>query len=205
MAGESLPRVQVRNASEWRDWLRRHHADHGSIWVVTFRKGYPDYLPQRAIVEEALAFGWIDSLPRKFDESRTMLLLSPRKPGSNWSRVNRDIVTRLEAEGRMMPAGQAAVVRAKADGSWARLVAVDALEEPPDLAAALKGDPQADRFWQSFPPSSRRGILEWITNAKRPETRARRVAETVAKAARNIKANHPKGRDAGPRSSLARK
>jgi uncharacterized protein YdeI (YjbR/CyaY-like superfamily) len=151
------------------------------------------------VVDEALCFGWIDSLPRRLDADRSMLLLSPRKPGSGWSKVNKDKVARLTADGRMAPAGLAKVEAAKADGSWARLDAVDALAEPDDLVAALDADPAARANFDAFPRSSRRGILEWIVNAKRPETRAARIATTVALASENRKANHPAGRDAGPR------
>lgn len=98
----------------------------------------------------------------------------------------------------MTAAGQARIDEAKADGSWDALNEFDAMVVPRDLEAALAADPAADRRFAGFPPSSRRGILEWIGNAKAPETRARRIAETVAKARRNIKANHPAGRDAGP-------
>jgi uncharacterized protein YdeI (YjbR/CyaY-like superfamily) len=98
----------------------------------------------------------------------------------------------------MTSAGQAAIDRAKKDGSWDRLNEVDQLIVPDDLAKALVSRPRAQKFFQRFPASSQRGILEWIHSAKRPETRARRIAETVEKASRNIKANHPKGRDRGP-------
>lgn len=197
-AGEHLARVPVASREGWRDWLSRHHGQAESVWAVTWKKGNPAHVPQRAVVEEALAWGWIDSLPRKLDADRTMLLVSPRRQGSNWSKVNRDIVARLTAEGRMAPPGLAAVARAMADGTWTALDAVETLEEPPDLAEALAATPGAAAFWAAFPPSSRRGILEWIAAARRPATRAARIAETAAKAARNRKANHPAGRDFGP-------
>ncbi len=127
-----------------------------------------------------------------------MLLISPRKAGSNWSRVNKKIVAKLEAEGNMAPAGKAVVAQAKLDGSWSRLDDVEKLVIPDDLAQALDGVPDARELFERFPPSSKRAILEWILNAKQPSTRARRIAETAVKAGKNIKANHPKGRDLGP-------
>jgi len=162
-----------------------------SIWLVTWKKAAgARYLPYGAIVDEALAFGWIDSLPRALDAERTMILLSPRKTGSSWSAVNRERVERLIAAGAMHPAGLARVAAAKADGSWSRLDAVEALTIPDDLAAALVPGSVADGHFHAFPRSVARRILEWIGNARTPETRARRIAETAAKAADNLRANH---------------
>jgi uncharacterized protein YdeI (YjbR/CyaY-like superfamily) len=190
--------VEIRSRAELRAWLEANHGRSGSIWLVTHKKrpGAP-HVPNRDIVEEALCFGWVDSLPRKLDDHCSKLLLSPRKRGSSWSRINKELVAALAAAGRMAPAGLARVEQAKADGSWTALDAVETLEKPPDLAKALASHPAADRFFDAFSRSSRRGILEWIANARRPETRAARIAETVRLAARNIKANHPAGRNHG--------
>ncbi|WP_269514847.1 YdeI/OmpD-associated family protein [Brevundimonas subvibrioides] len=141
------------------------------------------------LVEEALAFGWVDSLPRKLDDQRTMLLMSSRKPGSNWSKANKARIERLEAAGLMHPAGLLKIERARADGSWTALDAVDRLELPADLAMAFDQHPGAAATFATFPPSTRRGILEWIGHAKRPETRAARIADTAGKAARGERAN----------------
>jgi len=190
-----LPRVEVASRDEWRDWLARNHAGSGSIWLVTHKKAAGDrHLPYEAIVEEALAFGWIDSRPAKLDAERSMLLISPRKPGSAWSRANKERVERLLAEGRMALAGLAAVEAAKADGSWNALDEVERLAIPPDLAAALAAQPPAEANFAAFPRSAKRGILEWIGSARRPETRAKRVAVTVAEAAAGRPANAWKGR-----------
>jgi uncharacterized protein YdeI (YjbR/CyaY-like superfamily) len=118
-----------------------------------------------------------------------MLLLTPRKPRSNWSRSNKERVERLTAAGRMQPAGRAAVEVAKARGTWTALDAAQALVEPDDLRAALDADPAARRHWEAFPRSTRRAILEWIGNARRAETRAGRVAETARLSAQNVRAN----------------
>lgn len=192
-------RVTVKSRQDWRDWLAANHTRDEAVWVVTWKKvaGAP-HVPYGDIVDEALCFGWIDAVPRKLDEARSMLLVAPRRRGSAWSKVNKDKVARLIAEDRMAPPGLAKVERAKADGSWDALNDVDALIVPDDLAAALATDANAQRCFAGFPPSSRRGILEWIAAAKRPETRTARIAETVAKAAVNRKANFPSGRDAGP-------
>lgn len=197
-AGSTLERVEIRDGDELRSWLERNHRQSASVWLVTGKKGTAHYLPVDTIVDELLCFGWIDSVPRRLDESRTMLLISPRRPGSGWSAVNKAKIEHLMAAGRMTAAGLARIADARADGSWDRLATVDALLVPADLEAALAAEPLAARHFAAFPPSSRRGILEWIGNAKTEETRRRRIAETVAKAVRNMKAGFPPGRNAGP-------
>lgn len=188
MTGERR-QVEVRSRAEWRAWLAAHHATSDAIWLVTFKKGRGPYLSNDDIVEEALCFGWIDSLPRKLDDDRTMLLLAPRKPGSAWSNINKDRAKRMIAAGAMTPAGQAKIDAAKAGGAWAKLDTVERLEIPADLAQALAHHDGAAAEFEAFPRSVKRGILEWIAAAKRPETRAMRIAETAAKAARGERAN----------------
>jgi uncharacterized protein YdeI (YjbR/CyaY-like superfamily) len=196
-ARDARERVLVASREAWRTWLAAHHATAPGIWLVSWRAGSGrPRVPYEALVEEALAFGWIDSLPRKLDADRTMLLLTPRKPGSAWAAANKARVARLEADGHMTPAGLAVVRAAQADGSWTRIDAAQALEVPPDLAAALAARPGARQHWAAFPPSTRRGILEWILQARRPATRARRVETTAAEAAVNRRANSPSRRPA---------
>lgn len=176
--------------AEWRAWLEANHARAGGVWLVTYKKnsGKP-YLDYDAAVEEALCFGWVDSKPGKLDDERTMLYYAPRKPRSGWSRVNKGRIERLTAAGLMAPAGIARVEAAKADGSWNSLDAVEALEVPADLNAVLDADPDARRNFDAFPRSAKRGILEWVCAAKKPETRAKRVADTARLAAQNVRAN----------------
>ncbi len=146
------------------------------------------HVPYAEIVEEALCFGWIDSRPAKLDAQRSMLLLSPRRPKSAWSRINKQRVARLSAAGLMMPPGVAAVKLARRNGSWNALDGVEALVIPEDLAAAFARHPAARSHWDAFSPSSRKGILQWIASARRAETRNCRVAQTAALAARNLRA-----------------
>jgi uncharacterized protein YdeI (YjbR/CyaY-like superfamily) len=173
--------------------LQRHHADSTGCWAVTVRKS--DLAPGEVYVspqdlnEENLCFGWIDSKPARVDDRHTGLLCTPRKPGSGWSLVNKTRLERLLADGQVAPAGLAAIERAKADGSWDKLTTVDALEVPDDLAAALAGVGEARANFDAFPPSARRGILEWIGQAKTDATRSKRVIETAELAAQNIRAN----------------
>lgn len=190
------PRFQVESREGWRRWLGANHDNESGVWAVTFRKGgggpivgYDD------LVEEALCFGWVDSRGGKLDERRTMLRFTPRKPASNWSRPNKERVERLEQEGLIEPAGAAAIRSAKADGSWSALDEVEDLIVPDDLAEAFGRHAGSAAEWEAFPRSAKRGILEWIVNAKRAETRQKRLEETASRAAKGERANEwkPKG------------
>lgn len=175
---QDAPEVEVASRAELRAWLAAHHGQDSGVWLVTWKKAHADrYLPMGDIVQECLCFGWVDSLSRGKDDARTMHYISPRKPGSNWSRINKDHVARLEAEGLMMPSGLAVIAAAKADGSWTALDDVENLVVPPDLAAAFDAAPGTRDVWDAYPRSVRRSALEIVLNAKRPETRARKIAE----------------------------
>ncbi len=176
--------------AEWRDWLAAHHAQDDGVWLISYKKatGKPAMTYDEA-VEEALCWGWVDSLPRKLDEARTMLYYAPRKGGSGWSRPNKERVERAITNGQMTQAGLAKVEAAKADGTWTMLDAVENLEVPDDLTAEFDQYPNARTNWDAFPRSAKRGILEWIIQAKRPETRAKRVEETARLAEDNSRAN----------------
>ncbi|MBV1694554.1 MAG: YdeI/OmpD-associated family protein [Hyphomicrobiales bacterium] len=184
-------RFTAETRAQWRGWLRAHHKTSSGIWLVTYKKdsGRP-YLPYADTVEEALCFGWIDSRPNRLDQSRFMRLFSPRKPKSPWSKLNKQRVEALIERGLMAPAGLAVIEAAKASGAWSSYDGVEALQMPDDLRAALKANPKAAAHFEAFPPSSKKNIFWWIESAKRPETRAKRIAETVAMAADNLKANH---------------
>jgi uncharacterized protein YdeI (YjbR/CyaY-like superfamily) len=189
VAGDALE-VLVTSRAEWRAWLAEHHARDGGIWLVTHKKvsGKPR-VSYDEIVEEALCFGWIDSRSGTVDEERSKLWLAPRRRGSGWSRLNKERVERLSVEGLMAPAGMRVIEVARADGSWAALDEVEAGVVPDDLAVALAALPPARAEWESFSLSARKGILQWIASAKRPDTRAKRIAETAELASRGLKAN----------------
>lgn len=182
--------IHPETRAEWRAWLSVHHQREEGVWLITYKKatGKPRVEYDEA-VEEALCFGWIDSKPGKLDEERSMLWFAPRKPGTGWSRLNKERVAKLIATGLMMPAGLAKIEAAKRDGSWNALDSVEALEIPPDLAAALAAYPNAAAHFEAFPRSVKRGILEWISTARKPETRAGRIEETARLAEENIRAN----------------
>ena len=140
-------------------------------------------------VEEALCFGWIDSLPRLKNETCFHLLFTPRKPRSVWSKLNKQRVETLLTTGRMTPAGLSKIEAARQNGSWDTLNASDALEMPPALAVALAANPLAQQHFEAFAPSTKRQILQYLMSAKRPETQQKRVAQIVTLAAQNKKPN----------------
>ena len=190
MATVPADSIHPTTRAQWRAWLERHPARAEGVWLISYKKasGKPRFEYDEA-VEEALCFGWIDSKPRKLDDERSMLWFAPRKPRTGWSRLNKERVERLIARGLMMPAGLAKIDAAQQDGSWNALDAVEALEIPPDLEQALAAYPEAEPRFAEFPRSVRRGILEWIASARKPETRARRIEETARSAAENLRAN----------------
>jgi uncharacterized protein YdeI (YjbR/CyaY-like superfamily) len=177
--------VHPETRAQWRSWLAEHHATSDGVWLVQWRRqsgrSGPTY---EEVVQEALCFGWIDSKAAKLDDDRTMMWVSPRKRGSGWARSNKLRIERLLADGLMAEAGLARIEEAKQDGSWTKLDAVEDLVVPDDLAAAFADNPGAREHWDGFPRSVRRAALEWIVQAKRPETRARRITETARLAAR---------------------
>jgi uncharacterized protein YdeI (YjbR/CyaY-like superfamily) len=145
-------------------------------------------LDYEAAVEEALCFGWIDSTGGHVDDDRGKQYFAPRTPRSPWAATNKARVERLIAAGRMAPAGLTAIERARANGSWDVFDSVERLEIPADLAAALEARSPAAIHFAAFPPSARKMQLAWVALARRPETRAARIEEIAAAAARNERA-----------------
>lgn len=186
---DDAPLVHADDRATWRTWLEANHATARGAWLVTWRprSGHP-YLDYEAAIEEALCVGWVDSTGGRFDDDRGKLYFAPRKPRSVWAATNKARVERLIADGRMMPAGLAAIERAKANGSWEVLDAVERLEVPDDLAAALDSHPPAATNFAAFPPSARKMQLAWVATAQRPETRAARITKVAEAAARNERA-----------------
>ncbi len=176
VAHDGKPMVHPETLGQWHDWLAAHHDRGRGVWVASWRTatgrpavGYED------LVLEALAWGWIDSTAGTVDAERSRLWFTPRKPTSGWARTNKARVARLTAEGRMQPAGQAALDLAHANGAWTLLDDVEDLVVPPDLVAALDARPGARQHWESWPPSVRKQVLTQLVTARRPETRAARV------------------------------
>lgn len=198
-AATDYPRVEIATRAELRAWFAANHSLATGVWLVTTKRTAGGRVTWNDIVEEALCVGWVDSLPRKLNATTTMLLVTPRKPQSNWSAKNKAHVAALEAQGLMRAAGTAAVALAKASGRWDALYDVTALKVPADLAAAFTQYADALKNWEAFPASTKRGILEWISLAKRDATRAARVDETARLANDNIRANQWRG----PKASVA--
>ena len=193
-----LPLVEVAGRAEWRAWLQRNHSTSPGVWLAVGKKGNSrTALTYDEAVEEALCFGWIDSVVNRLDADRFKQLLTPRNRGSGWARTNKERVGRLIAQGLMENAGLAAIEAAKADGSWQALDDVEDLVVPDDLAAALAADPAAAGEFDGFTSSVRKMILYRISEAKRPETRARRIEQTVAAAAAG-RPPWPTEREGGP-------
>ena len=188
--GDRFERIEVESEARLRDWLAENASQSESRWLVTHKKGDDRYLPYDRIVRVLIAHGWVDSQPRSLDASRSMRLISPRKPGSNWSKANRERAEDLIENGEMTARGRLAVEAAKRDGSWSALVDIEAGVVPDDLVGMLNSRKGAKANFDAFPPSSRRLILEWIDTAKTAETRQKRLRETADKAARNERANH---------------
>ncbi len=193
---EDAPIVEAHDRQTWRSWLEANHASGSGVWLVTWRSSSDRVgLDYDVMVEEALCFGWVDSQGGRVDDERSKLYFAPRRRGSGWAATNKARVERLTAEGRMAPAGLAAIERAKADGSWTVLDGPERLEVPADLEAALDASPPAATHWATFSPSVRKQILTWIAVAKRAETRSARITETATLAQRGERANQPRSTD----------
>ncbi len=186
--------IEPRTVSALRRWLSQNHTRTTGLWLILQKKSATTTnvrklaLTYSEAVDELLCFGWIDSKAGTIDDSRSKVWISPRKAKSGWSKVNKDKIAALEAAGRLAEPGIAKVSAAKLDGTWSKLDQVEALEVPKDLEDALASYPQATEYFDAFPRSIKRAILEWIMLAKRPETRAKRVSETASLAAKNIRA-----------------
>jgi uncharacterized protein YdeI (YjbR/CyaY-like superfamily) len=193
----------VADAAAWRDWLGEHHGDRpAGVWLVLAKKGVtePTSLTYGQALDQALCHGWIDGQVRRRDEVTFRQRWTPRRARSRWSQRNVELVARLEAEGRMRDPGRAEVERARADGRWAAAYAGQAgMEVPDDLRAALDAEPRAAAMFEVLTAQNRYAVLLRVHDAKRPDTRARRIAQFTAMLARG-EAPYPQKRsvDDGP-------
>lgn len=185
------PALYAKTRKDWRKWLEKNYQEKNAVWLIIYHKGSgtPSATYDEA-VEEAICFGWIDSIAHKRDGESRYQFFAQRKPKSNWSRANRARAEQMIAAGLMMPSGQAMIDLAKTSGTWDALTDVQNAVIPDDLQQLLDQNKTAKANFLAFPPSSKRIILEWILNAKKPETRQKRIKETVDLATNNIKANH---------------
>jgi uncharacterized protein YdeI (YjbR/CyaY-like superfamily) len=181
-ADDGLPILPFASAAAWEGWLEEHHADADGVWIRMAKKGsgvesvrYPE------VLESALCFGWIDGRREAHDERFFLQRYTPRRVRSRWSRINRETAERLVEEGRMRPAGLAEVERARADGRWeAAYESAARIQVPDDLRRELDARPEAKAFFEGLSSQNRYAILYRLHDAKRPETRARRLETFVA-------------------------
>ncbi len=189
MGIDDYEQVLLTSRADLRGWLTVNADIAPGVWAVTYKRATGEPAPSyEELVLESLCFGWIDSTLRTRDERTSMQLLTPRKPQSTWAATNKARVELLLAQGLMTERGLRAIEVAKANGSWSALDAVERLEIPDDLADALAARPSAREHFDAFPPSARKQALWFIASAKRPATRATRVAKVAEAAAHNLRA-----------------
>ena len=183
------PDLEFKDRAQWRGWLHENHSGETEAWAVIYKKGSElEGLRYLEAVEEALCYGWIDSKMQSVDGDRFRQRFSPRRRDSPWSKANRETAERLIEAGLMAEAGHKAIEEAKRNGRWDRAYTSKvAPEVPEDLMAALRGNPSAKKNFDAFSNSAKLMYVYWVESAKRDETRARRIAEVVDKAAQNIK------------------
>jgi uncharacterized protein YdeI (YjbR/CyaY-like superfamily) len=181
-AADGLPVLSFSSGEEWRAWLAEHHADARGVWLSIAKKGTPvDSVRYPEVLEHAICFGWIDGRRQRLDELRFLQRFSPRTARSPWSRINREKAEQLIARELMAPAGLAEVTRARQDGRWERAYAPQReARVPEDLQLELDASPSAAASFAKLSAHNRYAILYRLDQARRPDTRARRLAKFVA-------------------------
>jgi uncharacterized protein YdeI (YjbR/CyaY-like superfamily) len=188
MEQSSIDTFYPTSQQHWREWLKKNHQTKQSIWLICYKKasGIPSISWSDA-VDEALCFGWIDSTRRPIDDEKFMQFFCKRKAKGNWSKINKEKVKRLAAEGLMAKAGIECVEIAKQNGSWTILDDVEELVIPDDLETEFGKRLGAKDFFLSLSKSVKKIILYRVASAKRPETRQKRITEIVELAAQKQK------------------
>lgn len=184
---DDIAQLTVADAVAWAAWLAEHHTEQTGVWLTLAKGGStdPTSLTYAQALDEALCHGWIDGQTRRGDDTSYSQRFTPRRSRSRWSQRNVGIVARLAAEGRMLPAGIAEVERAKADGRWEAAYSGPAgIEVPADLSAALAAEPAAAAMFAILTSQNRYAVIYRVNDAKRPETRARRIGQFVSMLAR---------------------
>lgn len=169
-----------KTRNDWRDWLCQHHATKESVWLIFDKKvANPDRIKWSDAVEEALCFGWIDSRSKPIDHEKYLQFFGKRKAKSTWSKINKDKVQFLAAQGLMEPAGLKSIEVAKQNGSWNILDSVEALELPEDLLNVFEQEPALRTRFDALSKSVRKQILLSLVLARKAETRYKRIGEIV--------------------------
>ncbi|ABA24237.1 conserved hypothetical protein [Trichormus variabilis ATCC 29413] len=181
-----LQTFQASDRQEWREWLTQNYQTSIGVWLIYYKvkSGKPSIKYNEA-VKEALCFGWIDSKVKSLDKERYMQIFTPRKPKSGWSKLNKQYIQELTLQGLITEAGLAKITVAKQDGSWTILDAIEALIIPDDLQQALAANETASTYFLGLSSSSKKNILLRLASAKRPETRLKRIEETINLALQN--------------------
>jgi uncharacterized protein YdeI (YjbR/CyaY-like superfamily) len=175
-----LPLVQPKSRKAWRAWLQKNHASSSGIWLVYAKKHTGiQSLSYSDAVEEALCFGWIDSLVHPIDDSLFKQVFTPRKPASAWSPLNKKRVEKLIAAGQVTPPGMKMIELAKTNGQWEAHAETEALTMPPELKKALNGNASAKKNWPTYTVSQQKAFLRMLHDAKTPDTRAKRIARIL--------------------------
>lgn len=176
------------NQQEWRKWLEKNHRNQEAVWLIFYKKKSPQYnLSWSESVDEALCFGWIDSVKKTINEEKYKQYFCKRKVKSNWSKVNKDKVSQLIKNNLMQDAGYKSIEIAKENGSWSLLDEVEALITPSDLTDELSKHKGAQEFFNGLSNSAKKILLYWVISAKRKETREKRVTEIAINATNNLK------------------
>ena len=182
------PEIYFKNRKEFRKWLEKNHDKSSGIFLILYRVDSPQpSMRWEEAVQEALCFGWIDSVVKRIDEERRKQLFTPRKTKSGWSKVNKNHILELIGNGKMQEAGLAKIDAAKKDGSWTLLDDVENLVIPEDLQKAFDDKPLAYTNYEAFSKGYRKSYLYWLNQAKRPVTREKRIEEIIRLCAENIK------------------
>jgi uncharacterized protein YdeI (YjbR/CyaY-like superfamily) len=177
-----MKQLYVVNREQWRDWLSLNHAMKDGVWLVFYKKETSEpSISYEAAVEEALCFGWIDSIIKKIDAARYVRKFTPRKDKSNWSQLNKKRANKMIKQGRMTEVGLAKIKAAKKTGLWNKDSRPQiSLDIPPEFVKALARNNKAKQNFDKLAPSYRKFYIGWIVTAKRPETKKRRIAESIA-------------------------
>jgi uncharacterized protein YdeI (YjbR/CyaY-like superfamily) len=173
--------LYCKTLQEWRSWLKLNHDRASDIWLIFYKKeaGQPSVSYSDAL-DEALCYGWVDSVIKKIDEEKYARKFTPRKPESKWSDINKEKAKRLIAAKRMTRWGMSKIDAARENGMWDKPARLEiSLEIPRELRAALKSEPVAEAFFDTLAPSNKRRYIAWIVTAKRPETKANRIEKSI--------------------------
>lgn len=178
---EELELISPQSRKEWREWLEANHKEKQSVWLIYHKKfSQMPTIKYSEAVDEALCFGWIDSKSKPIDDEKYMQFFCKRKEKSVWSKINKEKIKQLIKEGLMTEAGYEIIEKAKLNGSWTILDDAEALIIPEDLENEFQKKPKAKSYFSNLSKSDKRNILQWLTLAKRSETRKNRIAEIVA-------------------------